>query len=668
MADIRYFHFTLGPVQGFVAQARRTRDFWAGSFLLSWLSAVAMKAVEEQTGRKDCIKFPKVDRVFLNYLSGKKAGTKPTQGSVPNRFKAEVHADFNPVDVVKSIHKAWQALADIIFEHDIKPYANAKTKAIWDTQIAHSWDISWVLCDDDTNSSAVDQRKNWRSYVFPAQAGVKCMMMADWQELSGINTPHSNGLRQFWQPLQTSKATMSSDLREGEHLCAIAFVKRRFVRYFARLKKFPMPNDWHLSGWELSPAMPSVAYIAAAHWLERAIKNADTEVFEDFYNAAYQLTGDLGEWSTRLQCLRGLGNKPHWTALDGNVFHPMALENINTYPDQVKAKKVLRKLNTLNQHINEKQQQDKQQQTSPSHSPLSPYYAILMMDGDSLGKHMSNCAKQSVITNSLEQFTAGVKNIVEQHNGVLIYAGGDDVLALLPLQDALPCATELRQHYLQCFAEQNQQEATKPEQRVFSTLSGAIEYAHIKIPLTKILYDVHHLLDQIAKEKTGRDSIAIRVQKPGGLVIEWSQPWAIALSNNTVAGKDPLIIETLADTFRKATESDSRFSSKFFYKIRERFNILNPVTNNNNVLLNPAVLDKNEDRIDLMCMEYLNSGKTTVTTMQDARVIIKPLLEQCRQVTRDEEETDREKWHRSQFLQANAALLVRFLANKGIER
>ena len=26
------FHFTLGPVQGFVAQARRTRDFWPVPF------------------------------------------------------------------------------------------------------------------------------------------------------------------------------------------------------------------------------------------------------------------------------------------------------------------------------------------------------------------------------------------------------------------------------------------------------------------------------------------------------------------------------------------------------------------------------------------------------------------------------------------------------------
>ncbi len=40
MNDI--LQFTLGPVQGFVAQARRTRDFWAGSFLLSYLTGKAM--------------------------------------------------------------------------------------------------------------------------------------------------------------------------------------------------------------------------------------------------------------------------------------------------------------------------------------------------------------------------------------------------------------------------------------------------------------------------------------------------------------------------------------------------------------------------------------------------------------------------------------------------
>jgi hypothetical protein len=42
------FRFHIGPVQGFIAQARRTRDLWAGSFLLSWLAAQAMAAVRKQ--------------------------------------------------------------------------------------------------------------------------------------------------------------------------------------------------------------------------------------------------------------------------------------------------------------------------------------------------------------------------------------------------------------------------------------------------------------------------------------------------------------------------------------------------------------------------------------------------------------------------------------------
>ena len=53
MSNGKTLHFTLGPVQGFVSQARRTRDLWAGSFLLSYLSGHAMKAVLDAEGTND---------------------------------------------------------------------------------------------------------------------------------------------------------------------------------------------------------------------------------------------------------------------------------------------------------------------------------------------------------------------------------------------------------------------------------------------------------------------------------------------------------------------------------------------------------------------------------------------------------------------------------------
>ena len=76
----QYFHLTIGPVQAFVAQARRTRDFWAGSFVLSFLSSVAMSAVRQQGGE---IQFPVPDNNYLSWLEGtnKPNAPKPLQGS-----------------------------------------------------------------------------------------------------------------------------------------------------------------------------------------------------------------------------------------------------------------------------------------------------------------------------------------------------------------------------------------------------------------------------------------------------------------------------------------------------------------------------------------------------------------------------------------------------------
>lgn len=69
---MRYFYFTLGPVQDFVSQARRTRDFWAGSFLLSWLSAVAMQSVKNQCTTAELL--PEADTHFLDCLQGRGTG------------------------------------------------------------------------------------------------------------------------------------------------------------------------------------------------------------------------------------------------------------------------------------------------------------------------------------------------------------------------------------------------------------------------------------------------------------------------------------------------------------------------------------------------------------------------------------------------------------------
>ncbi len=54
MAEQRYlFQISIGPVQEFIASARRTRDLWYGSWLLSELSRAAAKAIQDATKNQD---------------------------------------------------------------------------------------------------------------------------------------------------------------------------------------------------------------------------------------------------------------------------------------------------------------------------------------------------------------------------------------------------------------------------------------------------------------------------------------------------------------------------------------------------------------------------------------------------------------------------------------
>jgi CRISPR-associated protein Cmr2 len=50
----------------------------------------------------------------------------------------------------------------------------------------------------------------------------------------------------------------------------------------------------------------------------------------------------------------------------------------------------------------------------------------------------------------VDQFAQNAKQIVGDHDGHLVYCGGDDVLALLPANRALACARKLREAFVSC--------------------------------------------------------------------------------------------------------------------------------------------------------------------------------------------------------------------------
>lgn len=78
---------SIGPVQGFVAQSRRTRDLWGSSYLLSFLAGHAMLGARNEGGE---IVRPRIeDDPLFRWVGGARGGAAPAIGSLPNHFVVE---------------------------------------------------------------------------------------------------------------------------------------------------------------------------------------------------------------------------------------------------------------------------------------------------------------------------------------------------------------------------------------------------------------------------------------------------------------------------------------------------------------------------------------------------------------------------------------------------
>ena len=630
---MNHFYFTLGPVQGFVSQARRTRDFWAGSFLLSYLTAHAMKATIDQAGT---IIMPDISGDAMLARVKAASGAGPTIGSLPNCFKAEVPDDFDKANgdkVAKAVQDAWERIAEAVWGHD-KLGEIPVNKDLWNTQIKNFWEIAWVIAPPN-EATAWAMRKRWRSHYPPEQAGDKCTMMGEWQELSNEPAPYPTKQNKFWGKVRERIPNGSKlELRDGERLCAIAYVKRRFVYAWKEVKGKTETGTAVLlhSGWELPTGVPSTSYMAAVHWIEQVLRRADSEKIKVFREAAKGIA-DYGEWKTSIRCIeerRGdWGEGKLFASLDGRVFFHSALENEREF-DAAKAHTTIEALKPLT---------DTKLASGRTIGHPSPFYAILLMDGDNLGKTKAAMSKNGTedgstdLSAALGKFTRCVPPIVEENNGFLVYAGGDDVLAILPLEDALNCALKLRNTYMKVFEE-------KPVSEGNYSISAAVIYAHMKLPLTMVLKNSHRLLDDVAKDATGRDAIAVRVWKPGGMTTTWAMKWGESGANVTA------LIE-LAKDFQTDEEGEPGHASKPLFRIRERLKMLDNGS------------DFEDDQIkQLLVAEYITSGvlreKTEKRKQEIAEERITKLLPLCKMADGG--------------YGAEAAMLLRFLAQKGVER
>jgi len=108
-------------VQGWISGSRRIRDHWASSFLVSWLSACAMKALVE--GNHGAVTFPALDDDPLWRRMTRADGELSEEeriwfiGTLPNRFRAvvtnpEVFRPRGDDPCSRAVRENWQKLTD----------------------------------------------------------------------------------------------------------------------------------------------------------------------------------------------------------------------------------------------------------------------------------------------------------------------------------------------------------------------------------------------------------------------------------------------------------------------------------------------------------------------------------------------------------------------------
>ena len=572
-------HISIGPVQGFVAQARRTRDLWSGSFLLSWMSGQLMASVLQKGGEivfpfvvKENSKECKPTEPMLAAILGKPLPKNPHPkiGSLPNRFKAKVPADFNPESAVNEAKKKWEELAETIWKSFVENAVNENedlnedqrnfTREIWKRQIKGFWEIQWIKGDNPVNNGEdakwLDSRKNWRSHWPPKEGGDHCTTMGSWQELSGfVRSRERKEQDDFWKALREKVGRL--DLQDDERLCAIALVKRLFPKLEnEQLKKT-------ISWWfqtKQTKNWPSTAYMAVAPWLMHIAKNpALHPKLHDYVETIQQSVGNKifkqlsSEYSTRLPDLKNLDRQ--LANLDGNLFLETALANPRATPLKNDPPKTGE--DDPDKEIREKLLQSLKKLGKEVGGDAKPYYALLLMDGNRLGKLLRRLSEQKV-SKALAKFVEEVQRIVECNNGVTIYAGGDDVLAMLPANQAIQCARQLRKAYDKAF--HNLVDANKKHETP-TTASCAIVFSHYHNPLRGVMELAHKELDEVAKEQNGRNSLALAIMQPGGVHNRWVSQFSEAIAQ-------PESLEKLRE---KIVENEDLYSTGFFYNLRERY-------------------------------------------------------------------------------------------------
>jgi len=366
---------SIGPVQDFIAAARRTADLQAGSQLLQQL---AMHLAQHIQGKGGTLIFP---------ASAEQPGPNKVVATIETDDPAAFAQQLREV-AVQWLWQQWQSARERMPNVPLDEH-------LAEEQIKHLLEFyaAWVPLNGDYAQA--------RHQAERLLAGRKALR--DFRQV-----PCRPGRPK--SPLDPSRDTVLK-LDAGLRIPEQAQQEPLFLKRTEYLDAVSMLK--RLKG---ERGVPSTSYMAAQAILPIADQQAVTELERIADNAPGAV--DIGDlmFPTRVQ----------EEVEEGEPRLSRYLKDRLTEIDQLR-RQILDSL-------------------SPRLSECPSYYAILAADGDRMGQCISaqrDMDSHRRLSAALAEVAEEMKKVVNQHHGYTVYAGGDDLLAFLPVNQILSCACEL---------------------------------------------------------------------------------------------------------------------------------------------------------------------------------------------------------------------------------
>jgi len=599
--------FTLGPVQDFIAAARSTRDLWSGSYLLSYLIGHVLSRIALDFG-PDHVVFPNLcDQPIMDLLLRDKIWNHASTAEGENLFENFHYYDDND---------SRQRL--------LTPSLPNRFLAILPASMAEHRERGPEFASAATYAQhlAEDLRKYFQDEIVTSVATVAFDALGDRFNRDRFNLQVARMLEIHWQvlpwpgdfpsaldlvrplPADDAEHTPRAGLETIRDLCEHGAAGRYLDNGQPKNASAGWSALYAATEWLLDGAKANRGFIAAGGGHPHPTKDNSKDSLTGREEAVLLVgdDSDAAEMSSKLNTRLG---KDHLLKSGENLGAGTLIKRF--WPYSVLCKRHdfepdhLSMPNTRGIAAHEPWSNDDREEGEGE-----TYFAVLALDGDSMGKWISG-AIMPKLEDALSEECAGVyrakganlrsrrplspawhlqfsealsnfsqhaaRRIVEAFDGRLIYAGGDDVLAMLPADTALACARALRLAFrgdpelnqiargvLTGRGKDRRSDHTTPLFEIktpgflrltpqASSRHGAeagllddpvnfpvtvpgpaadcsvgIAIAHFKSPLQDVVRAAQ-AAEKRAKSKLGRSAIAVSLFKRSGEITEWGCKW-----------------------------------------------------------------------------------------------------------------------------------------------